>query len=371
MDAAIRALTAGPVDWNVFLAIVLQERAEAIVSARLARVGAEIPADVRDTLRMHAMRSDLRMAMLSQRLDQTLAALAAAGVPVLLLKGAALGRTLYGSLPRRPMLDLDLLVPAEHCARAREVALAADWVPGELERQVAFYEGHYHVAPLHDAMGRNFNLEIHTGLFFPGHPFDWPVEAVWERSQPLPGSAARIPAIEDLLLHVTLHFSWSHAAHFGPWRSFRDVRVIAETPGLDWEGFLRRARETHGATAAYWTLRLARVYTGARVPAEVERALRPALPASVLPILDRHFAESWFSSETACPSQELSRWLWRAAMQPQRSGHGKALPWDRDGLFLYPGESPAPERSGRKWRRHLGSLGRYVRYLHRIVLGAG
>jgi hypothetical protein len=370
MDATIRKLAAGPIDWDRFLGLVVQERGEAIVSARLGRVGVDMPATVRDMLRALAIRSDLRMAVLSQRLDQTIAALTNTGIPVLLLKGAALGRTLYRSLPRRPMLDLDLLVPEDKGQAARQVALATDWVPGELELKVAFYEGHYHLAPLHDGRGLDFNLEIHTALFPVGHPFNWPAEELWARSRPLAENAARIPSIEDLLLHVALHFFWSHAAHFGPWRTFRDVRVIAEDRQLDWDAFVRRARASRGGTAAFWTLRLARLLAGAAIPPGVEQALRPSLPALVLPMLDRHFAGLWLSAETACPSQRLDRWLWRVAVQPGRSGHGKVLPWERERMFRRSGAQAAPESSGAKLMRHLGSPRRYFRYLHRIALGS-
>ena len=334
MDATVRELASVPLDWGALIALAVQERAEAVVSARLARVAAPVPDAARDTLRALAMRSDLRMAVLSRRLDQTVAAMAEAKVPVLLLKGAALGRVVYGGTTNRPMLDIDLLVPGAQAREAREVALATDWVPGDMERKVEFYEGHNHLAPLHDGRGRDFNLEIHTGLFTPGHPFAWPLSAVWESSQPLAGSAARVQPLEDLLLHVTLHFFWSHAGYFGPWRAMRDVRATAEDPRLDWHAFTRRARETRAASAAHWTLRLARLLAGAAIPAEVERDLRPAVPSSVLPMLDRHFYGRWFAPEAACPSQRLERWLWRAAVRPVASGHGGSVPWTRDPLFL-------------------------------------
>jgi hypothetical protein len=370
MDPAVRELASQPLDWEALIGFAIQERAETVVSSRLAKVGAAIPEAVRNDLRGLAMRSDLRMAVMSRRLDQTIAVLTEARVPVILLKGAALGRTVYGGSTHRPMLDIDLLVPENLADQARDASLACDWVSGEMERKVAFYQGHNHLPPLHDGKGRDFNLEIHTGLFTPGHPFAWPVESVWNSSRPLAGSSALVQPIEDLLLHVTLHFFWSHAGYFGPWRAIRDVRVVAEDPGLDWHKFVRRARETRAASAAHWTLRLARVLAGAAVPEEVERELRPAMPSSMLPMLDRHFYSRWFSPDAACPSQRLERLLWKAAVRPGASGHGTAVPWTRDPLFLDPATIMPPEPVARKVIRHLGSPGRYVRYLHSIMLGA-
>lgn len=370
-DELIRQLAAGPLTWDQLLVLTAQERAEAVVSARLHRLGITPPDHVREVLQGLAIRSDLRMAMLDRRLDQTITALDAAGIPVMLLKGSALGRTVYGSLPRRPMLDLDLLVPANQAAGAREVALANGWALGEMEEKSAFYEGHYHLPPLHDALGRNFNLEIHTALFPERHPFVWPVEQLWTESRVLPGQKARIPALEDLLLHVGLHFMWSHAGQFGPWRSFRDVRVMAEDPTLDWDRFTRKARATRAATSVYWTLRLARLLTGAAIPPAVEQALAPSLPESARAMLDRHFTGQWFSPEGNCPSRRLERWLWQLAIQPRPSGHGATRPWDRQVLFRPSGAFTAPRGAGYKLLHHLGSPGRYLNYFRRIAWGTG
>jgi hypothetical protein len=94
------------------------------------------------------------------------------------------------------------------------------------------------------------------------------------------------------------------------------------------------------------------------------------MPDSMMPVLDRHFYGRWFSPEAACPSQRLERWLWKAAVRPVASGHGSSVPWTRDPLFLDPATIRPPEPIGKKMIRHLGSPGRYVRYLSSIMLGA-
>lgn len=369
MNDTLRTLGAGPIDWDALVAYAVRERGESVLWTRLQEAGVTLPPAARGTLQALAIRSDLRMALLARRLDETVSAMAEADLPVMLLKGAALGRTVYHRFTDRPMLDLDVLVPAERAERAREAALATGWVRGEMERKVAFYEGHNHLPPLHDAKGRDFNLEIHTSLFVPGHPFRWTDAQVWDRSLPLAGCPARVQPLEDLLLHVALHFFWSHAGYFGPWRALRDVRAMAEQPALDWDRFVARARETRGATAAHWALRLARQLSGAAVPERVEVALRPPIPAATLAMFDRHFAIRWFSSAMPCPSRRLERWLWLAAVRPGSSGHGNAVPWTRDPLFLDPDPTKMPEPVTRKVIRHLGSPGRYIRYLQNIILG--
>src|SRR5262249_18771145 len=84
MDPVVRQLAAQPIDWTALLTFAVQERAEAVVSRWLTRVGASLPAAAQTDLSRLAMRSDLRMAVLSRRMDQTITALNQASVPVIL-----------------------------------------------------------------------------------------------------------------------------------------------------------------------------------------------------------------------------------------------------------------------------------------------
>lgn len=368
-DARIRALASHPLNWVLFLQLTALERAESVVAGRFSRLGITLPKEIGSQLKAMALRSDLRMTMVSHRLDRTLEALAAQQIPALLLKGAALGRTVYGSLARRPMLDIDLLVQPEQAAAARAVALQAGWVPQNLERANDQYAGHFHLPPLSDGIGLSFNLELHTALFLTGHPFSWPLEELWARSQPLADSIARIPAMEDTLLHTLLHFSWSHMGKVGPWRAFRDLHALAASGTVNWTKFTDLAQRTGGAPAAYWTLRLARVFGVTDVPAEVEAALRPQMSEAVARILERHFAGQWYLLDGPCPSLRLERFLWQVGMGPLGRGANRSTPWARESLFPQLWEAPVPESTSGRLGRHLASVGSYAKYFRRVVLG--
>ncbi|HWA16527.1 MAG TPA: nucleotidyltransferase family protein, partial [Gemmatimonadales bacterium] len=175
MDGPIQRLAARVVNWTRFLQLAAQERAEAIVVQRFKELGVALPAAVDKELKVTALRADLRMARLTQRLEETLRAYQAARLPVVLLKGAALGKTVYGFVPRRPMLDLDLLIPADRRQEALSIALATGWATTPLSQYQDFYNEHHHLPPLVDARSNQFNLELHTGLMPAGHPFAWPI----------------------------------------------------------------------------------------------------------------------------------------------------------------------------------------------------
>lgn len=366
MDDTIRALAAQVVDWTRFLQLAAQERSESIVAARIKALGISLPAAVDKELKVTALRADLRMARLTQRLEETLLAFKTAGIPLVLLKGAALGRTVYGFVPRRPMLDLDLLIPPERKQEALAVALATGWATTALAQYQDFYREHHHLPPLVDKRTTQFNLELHTALLPSGHPFDWPIEEVWAGATPLPDGAAMVPAVNDLLLHNVLHFSWSHMGRFGPWRAFRDIEALAG--GVDWGRFVSDSRRRRAGSAAFWAVYLATLHAGVAVPKAVTEGLAPLLPFGGRRPLARHFAQLWFPTDLACPSQRLELTLWRLAMRPGRSGHGAARPWSRDQLLIDRLLEPA-ETLPRKLMRHVAIGSRYGRYLGRIALG--
>lgn len=366
MDETIRATASRVVDWTRFLQLAAQERAEAVVARRFKELGVALPAAVDKELKVTALRADIRMARLAQRLEETLRAFQTAGLPVMLLKGAALGKTVYGFVPSRPMLDLDILIPVERRQEALTIALATGWASTPLSQYQDFYSEHHHLPPLVDQRTGQFNLELHTGLMTAGHPFDWPIAELWARARPLPDGLAQVPAVGDMLLHNVVHFAWSHMARFGPWRAFRDTEMLHGS--IDWNEFVAECHRRKAASAAYWTLHLARMHAGVAVPEKVEAALQPSLPFGIRDPLARHFAQLWFPSDLACPSRRMELTLWALAMRPGASGHGRSRPWSRDELIIDRLREP-PESLSRKILRHLATGGRYARYLSRMALG--
>lgn len=371
MDPLIRDLAAGPFDWEQLLALAVRDRSIAVVAARLRRARVSLDPAVAQRFARHGLVSNLRMTALAYRLNQTLAGLAAARIPVVLLKGAALGQTVYDSLVQRPMLDLDLLVPQSDLGTARAVALTCGWEPSEFEVLAGFYATHPHLAPLVDRQGGNYSLELHNALFFRDHPFAWPVEELWQRSEAIAGTFPfRVPCTTDLLLHLALHFSWSHVATTGAWRSFRDLRVIMEQRPVDWDELVQLAWARRASTGCYWLFRLARRYAGIAVPAAVEQALRPPWPEWWLRVLDRHFALQWYPARVQCPSELVAHSLWRSAIRPRASGHGDTVPWQRSAAFPQPGQATHPLEGGLgKIQRHVRNAGGYLRYLLSILIG--
>jgi hypothetical protein len=362
-DQAIRALLAQPLDWAKLTWLSEQERATPVLWRRLSAI-ASLPEDAQPLHRM-SMVSEFRMAHLESRLLSALDTLEESEIEPVLLKGAALALTVYGSFIARPMSDVDLLVQRDNVMRAREALIASGWTEG-VENSPEFYEGHHHLQPLVDAQGTGTSLELHTSLFFEGHPFALTSEDIRRRAEKVVvrGRTVLVPSVHDQLLHLCLHFAWSHMMATGAWRAFRDLDALLRTERVQWKEFTQMALDARGGSACYWTFRLARTVAGISVPAWVERALVPPEPEFALRRLEQHFTYDLLPTENISPSLWLTYTMWRAGLRPRWSGHGRVRPWDRADELL------AAERPGRVKRlvMHVKNARSWSRYARLVLL---
>ncbi|HEY0302719.1 MAG TPA: nucleotidyltransferase family protein [Rhizomicrobium sp.] len=106
----MRAAAAAVSDWDRLLRVAIRHRVEAMVHAALAAAAIDMPAAVSQALTARAQRivaGSMATAAESVRL-QTL--FDGAGIPLLVLKGAALAELAYGTLAVKRSRDIDLFV---------------------------------------------------------------------------------------------------------------------------------------------------------------------------------------------------------------------------------------------------------------------
>ena len=352
-DSEIAVLASRALDWGLVTQLATAARAVPVVASRIgAALGAGLPGPALHLSRL-AMVEEFELQRMEERLEETVHAFGAAGVPAILLKGAALARTVFRSLADRPMLDLDVMVPVEHVSLAREVALAAGWLWRHDRRYAPFFATHHHLPPLVDGRGTRALLELHTGLFPHGHPFLLESDHIISRAKRVErgGTGYLVPSSEDHLVYLCGHWVWSHMMNGGAWRALRDVGALTARGGLDWELATTRAHSARATTCVYWTLRLAHVMTGAVVPATVLAALEPPTPEVLLNRLERYFI--WqLAGGPPCPSVRLSQMLWAAALRPGWSAHGLSRPWKNPEMTIWTHEGARGARG-----RLAGSLG--------------
>ena len=355
-DEAIARLASGALQWGVVTRLALAARAVPVIARRVRQATGGTLSGGAAGLGRLAMVEEFELQRMEERLDETVAAFEDAGLRMVLLKGAALARSVFGSVADRPMLDLDVLVPAEETDAARAAAASAGWVWKHDRRYAPFFSTHHHLPPLHDSRGTRALLELHTGLFPAGHPFQLEAASVSERAIRTRGRThdALIPSPEDHLVYLCAHWVWSHMMNGGAWRAVRDVGALIERGGLDWEHCVTRAREARATTCVYWTLRLAQRLAGVDLPDGVLRAMQPPTSALVLNRLERYFVWQLAEGRTG-PSVRLAESLWSAALRPGWSGHGAARPWKNPELPIWVADRPAKRPTTA--RRLVESLG--------------
>ena len=366
-EPSLRRLLEADLDWRRLEFLARHEKATPIVWKSLQRMGTgRLPAHIEAAWRKRAMVSEFQLMRLEGALHDMISVLATRGIEVMLLKGSALAYTTYGSFADRPMGDLDVLIRPERAQEAWSLLQTQGWIWQSDRYPAKLFTAHHHLPPLLDARGDGFRLELHTDILPGGHPFQSSPTSLWSDAQRIDvgKSSALVPRLAQQLLHLSIHLAWSHQLQFGGWRTFRDVYRLAREGAVPWAEFVDLARASRATTSCYWTLRLARELTGAAVPDDVLRDLRPPRPAFLLERLAHHYALQLFPTEHKCPSVMLAQRLWELGMAARWSGHGSTRPWrvfDEELLDTQtpPVADPWPRRLANH-ARHLASSTSYL-----------
>lgn len=274
----------GDVDWDALLAFAGTSLAPLLLHGMGARAAEIAPPPVLATLRERRR----RLAVLGLRqaavLRQACAALDAAAVPFIVVKGAALARLVYPDPLLRPMSDIDLWVDPQRVDDARRSLASAgfrDIADNALANAVAL-DGK---AGRLVAEGSGVEVELHArlaslaGVSWARFDVAWPecVEA------DLGGFRARVLAPERQLTHVCLHLARKNAFASGLIHLGDVARIVGHRDGAwDWPGLERAWRSDGAAAWVVLAVVLARDLLGASVPASlapcpdaaVERAMR-------------------------------------------------------------------------------------------------
>lgn len=227
------------------------------------------------SLRMAYVREELRMSAYRRVCAGVLSSLAEAGVPTIVLRGAALGGTVYGDWALRHTHDVDLLVREDDLDRSVH-ALAGTGCERPAGPSLA---GEGDVTLKHSS---GLPVALHSRLFRPAYA-NGNLAAMWARgrSQAFDGVAARVLSPADSLLHVCGH------AAFWPSRALLlwvcDAwQIVDKHPNLDWTILLDEASRRHLALPLYVALRYLATELDAPIPPTVLGRLAAEADADAL-----------------------------------------------------------------------------------------
>jgi hypothetical protein len=253
-----------------------------LLHAAIQENGLDVPREIGDPLQEAYYQLAAANAVRFQELARVLTTLSAAGIPVLVLKGALLAETVYGNLALRPMSDLDLLIPRERIHEIPQILAPLGYRlnAGEAGYSFAYdtlFCGEiilYKETPVLPVV-----LDVHWHLLaveWFHHTARVDLEALWERVCPLSidGTPAQQLCPEDNLLHLCLHAGISHSYVY--LLNLIDIdRTIAACQDLDWDRFLDRARDFQVRSAVYFGLHFTRDLFDTPIPDRVLDDLSP------------------------------------------------------------------------------------------------
>ncbi len=278
-------------------------------------------------------------------------------VPVLVLKGMALACLVYPEPALRPMLDVDLLVPRDTLGRARRILHGLGFrVP--LRHAFRPETGATAMPEASKPMqrpGTRMMVDLHEAADLGSMGSDPDAsERLFERARQvdLDGLRARVPGVEDLLVHACVHLSQRHLFDRGL-PPLLDMALLVEKlrEEIPWEAISRRAGGPGEGRGLLLPLKLSRDLLGAPVPPALfegrlgdERSLE----------LERLATEQVLRTG----KDHVSPGLVELAMQPRarRLTHllRRLNPWRREDLGL--GVGPAGVvRAGAKAAGRLGA----------------
>lgn len=327
---------------------------DALVWNGLAASGAA--PDLRTLLEPRARAAATRDLFIQRDLQVVVASLAAADVPALITKGAALAYTVYPHPWLRPRTDTDLLVrhddvaaatvALERCGYSRSDALST----GELvSHQVAFERI--------DAHDVHHVLDLHWKIVNPQIVADaLSFDELWRSAQAAPalGPEARVPSMIGSIALACVH---RLAHHYGQDRSIwlYDLKLLVErlTPD-DWSALQQLACENRIAGFCLDGLRSARSRFGVELPHAVEDVLASAAPLEP----SRAYVEGPVSRRDGLLTDLAALSSWRdrarllrehafpsAAFMQQR--YGRSARWLLPALYVH-----RLATGGSKWVRH-------------------
>jgi hypothetical protein len=238
-----------------------------------------VPPIVRRELEERYLANAARNLYIRASLGRALAALAAADVPALLLKGSALLETCYPDPAQRELLDLDLLVPPDRIeAGAR--ALADLGYEAESEGEDGPRLERHHDAPLVDDR-RVVAVELHRHLTIAGEGNRFAIDEFWQRARPAPDGQHLLPAGADLLLHVCLHFTrnrlgggFARRQTGGALAQICDIARIVEHEAVDWSVLVAWA-QSYGLDTRVFLALFAAHELGVGIPDATLAGLQP------------------------------------------------------------------------------------------------
>lgn len=233
-----------------------------------------------NSLRVVASRVAASNLHMLQELGRTSEAFHRAGIPLMVLKGAALHLSVYPRRDLRSMSDLDLLVAPHDAVQAVELLKSIGYSSGaSLIREDFFPTQHYEKEMILPGL-LPVRVDLHA---HPWRPMQLAQivaqEAFWEDAieVPMGDTSILIPGPSTMFIHLAAHAAFHDCSRF-IW--LYDLKALSEhyADVLDWKAVAARAMQWQVTLAVRKAIEQAESLFGEICPRDVMRKLADAQP---------------------------------------------------------------------------------------------
>lgn len=275
-DAKFSKLLTADLDWDYLLETLHRHKLTPLFFWRLNESGlsGHIAASQFEKLRTIYLSSVVNNHKLYQRLTRVLALFAEKKIPVILLKGAALGINTYPDSALRPFGDLDILVHKSDVKQGQELLENLGY---QLVKDIYFPVPDEKNDELGCEWTYHFNssvVELHWTLIDELNPFQIDITRFWDKGEEVNVNEQKALVLNpaNQILHLCLHQSkhlWKHL------RDLTDIGLVMETfaERTDWEKLYFDAKSQDLDLCVFYSISLAQKVLEISLPSDVVNIL--------------------------------------------------------------------------------------------------
>ncbi len=219
-----------PIKWEKIVAFALWYDVAPLVYHSLKRISRSnpVPEGVLETLGKSYHMIVARNMYLYAELYKILQEFKERGIGAIVLKGAALAKTVYGDIGLRQMRDIDLLVRREDLQCAHDVMSGLGYHSEVRDIAAECYSGNvdYHLPEYTHPQKKTVTIEIHWNIT--DNSIRLSTDEWWERAVTINihDRGVLIPSPEDMIVHLCLH-SYNHGYNYSMF--LKGLCDVAET----------------------------------------------------------------------------------------------------------------------------------------------